>query len=766
MAEIIDVIMRLQDNVTDKLARIRSGMEQTARANERMGRNIANAGKGIATLGAAMMPMTAGIVTAGTLGVKTFADFDAVITAAGVKAGATAGELDKMRETAAKIGATFPISAREAAAGMDRLAAGGFNAAEAIGAMPGIVEAAIASGEDLAATSDVITSALSIWNLKTGDIAANTTHVADVVQAAANASKLGMQEFGIAMQYAGAPAAALGVSIEELGTAMGIMSNNGIEASTIGTSLRATMSRLAKPPKEAAEAISRLGVKVTDASGKFLGLEKIVSQMRTSMSGLNNVQQVALAKAIAGEDAYSGLLALIKTSPEEYRKMANAISNSSGSSHAAYLKMQDTLKGSLDALMSSLEALGISFGAALAPTVRAAANELKFLADTFTNISLETRQLIINAAGIAIGFTGVSLVTGKLVAIGGSLVTLYGNIGRVMAGGAIHNKALQFAVQGVMRAFSLLRVASVAMLGPWGIVIAAIVGAGIYIRANWDRIGPFFVGLWARIKGAFAAAIAMISPAIEKLSNTWHNLTSKLQGGGKAFAIIGGAARALAGILGGILYGAVILVSGVITGVLTFAFSVIGRLVSAAIGVLSGLIEFITGVFTGNWSQAWQGVVDIFSNIFGGVTAICNGVLDGVRAAINSIIDGINSISVDVPDWVPGLGGQQFGPLNVPHLYTGTNNWRGGAAAIHDRGAEIVDLPSGSRVIPHSQSLRQSYEMGAKANRLRTGGGINISIGGVTINNGGDVKAFARQLAEQIYYEMEKEAINSTVGAI
>ena len=139
--------------------------------------------------------------------------------------------------------------------------------------------------------------------------------------------------------------------------------------------------------------------------------------------------------------------------------------------------------------------------------------------------------------------------------------------------------------------------------------------------------------------------------------------------------------------------------------------------------------------------------------------------MEGIKAAINGVIGGINSISVDIPDWVPKYGGSHFG-LNIPYLYNGTTNWQGGAAAVNDRGAEIINLPPGAQVIPHSQSMRNAYNMGAASGNLRTGGGITVNISGVTVNNGSDIREFARKVAEQIHYEMEKEAINSTVGAI
>lgn len=764
MAQIIDVVMRLTDNVTGGLNRIRNAMEQSAKANQRMGRTLQNAGRHVGNLSDAMMPLAAGITGVGALGVKTFMDFDATMTAAGVKAGATAEEMQQMKDAAAQMGAKFPTTARNVALGMDRLAAGGFNAEQTIGAMPGIIEASIASGEDLATTSDVITSALSIWNLTQGDVAANTTHVADVVQAAANASKLGMQDFGLAMQYAGAPAAALGINIEELGTAMGIMANNGIEASTIGTSLRSTLSRLASPPKAAAEALAQLGISSADlqkGDGSFIGLSAAVDLLRSRMSGLSDVQQVAALKAIAGEDAYSGLLALVRTSPEAYKQMSDTIENSAGSSEAAYNQMQNTLKGSINALMSSVEALGISFGSALAPTIRSVAEVLKGISDAITNLSPETKQMIIHIGEAIVGFTAFTYATSKALSISGLMVKTIGDVERVMHGAHIANKALEGGVNGVMRGFSLLRAAGAALLGPWGIVVAAIALAAFLIYKNWDRIGPFFMNLWNGIKDVFSSAVGAISPVIERLQGAWSTLVTSFQDGVGIFGVIRGLARILATIFSGELYAGIVLVSAAITGILTAAFNIISAVVGTVIGVFSGLIDFITGVFTGDWSLAWNGVVEVFSSIFGGIVGIADGIISGVKAAINAVIDGINNISFTVPDWVPGIGGSQFSP-NIPKLARGTDYWQGGPVVINEKGGEIVDLPEGSRVMPHDQSVRAAYNMGARSRN----DGITVNIIGTTINNGEDIKELARKVAEQIHFEMEKEAINSTVGGI
>lgn len=844
MASIIDVVMQLTDRVSEPLRRIRSNMEENSRLNRQLGRDVRNVGRGFGSIASTMMPAATAVSAFGALGTKTFMDFEDTITGAGVKAGATGEQLERMKETALKLGHDFPITASEAAEAMDRLAAGGFDAEQTMAAMPGIIEASVASGEDMATTSDVITSALNIWNLKTGDVAENTQHVADVVQMAANVSKLGMADFGLAMQYAGAPAAALGVNIEELSTAMAIMSNNGIEASTIGTSLRSTMSRLASPPKEAAAAIDQLGLHLQNADGSFVGITEAISQMREAMDGMTDTQQVGIAKAIAGEDAFSGLLALIKTSPEAYKEVEDSIKNSTGSSHEAYVKMQNTLKGSINAMKSAVESLAISFGSTLAPSVKTAADAIKSIADFLGGLSPAARSVVANIALSVVGFTAFSFVMSKVLKAGGSMIMMYSRIGNVLKGGRETNLLLRYSVLGVRSAFIQLsgtasnvmgvlrngmnigswrsaltflgttgasglskigsaaaqagtrvmtmirsfsmaamlngarnavlgfgralltigRVGLSAMFSPLGIAIMAIAGAAYILYNHWDKVAPFFTSMWNEIQNAFSVAWQAISPALEGVENAWNRLVNAFNSQGTTLNGLAHIIEFLASVLGGVLIAGIIAAADIFTGVFVSAIEIVSSIVSAAIGVFGGLIDFITGVFTGDWSLAWQGVVEIFSSIFGGIKGICSGILDGIRAAINAVINGINSISVDIPDWVPGVGGQHFG-VNIPTLYTGTSNFSGGPAVINDKfGGEIVDLPSGTRIIPHDQSVQQAYKMGSMSGGF--GGDININISNANFANTGDEKREIKRITSEILFELQTRAINMNTGAI
>ena len=891
MATQIDVTLRLIDMMTSPLVRVQNEMERTARAHQRMGRDIQRIGDGFSSVGESMLPIAAGITAIGAAGGRAFIDFDSIITGAAAKAGATAEEMEMMRQKASQFGADFPISATQAAEGMDRLAAAGYDANQVVGVMPSVITAAVASGEDLATTSDVVSNALNIWNLKQGDIAQNAMRVADVVQMASNKSSLGMADFGLAMQYAGAPAATLNVSIEQLATAMAIMKNNGIEASTIGTSLRSVFSRLSEPPKPAAEAIEALGLQVKDASGNFLGLQPIVEQLRGKILNLSNTEQVAYAKALAGEEAYSGLLALVKTAPEEYQALQNAMDSATGSSQAQFEVIKGTLKNSIDGMLGSLESLAINFGSVLTPQIKAVTDSIGSFADMINELTPETKLLIGNILIGIVAFTGFMLATGKVISIGGGIVKLYGDIGRAAMGGSIHNKALQFAVLNTANAYKTLKDTVIALkttqngnslpvftnistkikseydkiralkwadittaivnampknpisfikttvitrlqkirtsailatesllrmyrtfymskamesfangigkatksifglvkasfafaLTPLGIALIAIAGAAYLIYKNWDMVGPYFISLWKRIETALIGAWNKIKPAWDSLMNVIPKLkiaispalvaldnifTMAINGQG-AFEPLIAVLQIVASIFGGVLVGAFIIAANVLVGTVVATINVTAAIITGFLGVLEGIITFLTGVFTGNWEMAWQGIVKIFDSVFSAIKGIADGILGGVKETINGIIKSINSIQFTVPDIVPGIGGKTFEGLNIPLFANGVENFAGGPAIIHDKGAEIVDLPSGTRVIPHDKSIQTAYAQGRQDNQSNSNNfNFSINIYGANMKSDADMDELADKLMQRIYYQMQKRSINMNEGAV
>lgn len=800
MSKVIDLVMRLQDGVTSVLSGINARMQDTAVAAHGAGRRVQKVGEGISGIGDKLMPVSAAIVGAGAAAVHAFVGFDSAVTSAGAKAGATAEEIEQLREVAKGLGNDFPISATEAAVAMDGLAASGMNANQIMGTLPSIVEASVASGESLETTSNVVAGALNTWGLMTGNVAENSQRMADVIQMAANKSKLGMADFGVAMQYAGAPAAALGIQVEELATSMAIMSNNNIEASTSGRSLRMMLSRLVDPPKEASEALAKLGVNAVDSSGKFVGLGNVYDQLRSKMQGLTEAEKFKLAGDIAGTESASALLAVLNTSTEDYNELRQAMDDASGSSKKQADLMKKTLLGTFKDLASKVEALGISFAEVLQPKIKSVANSLGALATWFKNLNPAAKDMIVNIGLSVVGFTALTKILGPAVSGIGSLMRVYGDIGKVLAGSPIQNKLLEVSIHGITKAYSLLgsvvgrvipwiaRLLPMAFTGPVGLAVGAIALIGLAIWKNWDTVRPVlesfgrgFMGL-ARYVGDVVAKIwTHLQPFVTKLSETFgkglERVMASFQRLGKALSpvldfilytvgaiaavIIGGP---LAVAIGHLVIGFTIAVAA-IEGILTGLVVAMTGIIDGITQILSGVIDFITGVFTGNWSLAWSGVVEVFSGIVTGITAIFDGVIEGVRATINSLISSINGISFDIPDWVPGVGGKSFGPLNIPMLYSGTDNWGDGPAMVHDRGAEIINLPSGSQVIPHAQSLRSAYDQGKRSGN--GGGGLQLTIQNLNVRNDGkSVEELAKEIMEHIHYEMSIRSINKMEGAV
>ena len=778
MSEVIDLVMRLHDGVTSVLSGINSQMAATANMADRQGRKLQNIGRGISGIGNALMPVSAAIVGIGAASVKAFVGFDSAVTSAGAKAGATHDEMIKLRNVAKQLGADFPISATQAAEAMDGLAASGMNANQIMSSLPSIVEASVASGENLETTASIVSGALNTWGLQEGNVAENATRMADVIQMAANKSRLDMIGFGNAIQYAGAPAAALGISVEELSTSLAIMSNNNIEASTSGRALRMMLSRLIDPPKEAAQALQKLGIVTTDSQGKFIGLGKVYDQLRTKMQGLTEAEKFKLAGDIAGTESTSALLAVLNTTKEAYDDMRSSMDSATGSSKAQADIMKKTLLGSFKDLESKV---------------------IGNLAKYFTNLSPAIKNTAIDVGLSIVGFTAFTKILGPITSGIGSLMRTYANVGKVLRGQSINNKLLEVSVKGIARAFSGIgsivmrvlpmigRLIPLVLTGPVGIAIGVVALLGLAIYKNFNKVKPIlegvgqsFIGVVNIIKGAINRIIVAVQPIVSKVASAFGKLINQVATSfGRInqlmspflniiFTVVSKVAKVLIGgplavALGALVVGFNVAVAG-ITGILTFALNVIEGIVTGITSVLSGITDFIVGVFTGNWSMAWNGIVQIFEGIVTPIKSIFTGVIDGIKAAINSLISGVNGISVDIPDWVPGVGGSHFGPLNIPLLYSGTDNWKGGPAMIHDRGAEIVNLPSGAQVIPHAQSLNAAYNQGKRSSSSNS---INVNIANLNVRNDGkSVEELTFEIAEQIHYQLQKRSINRMEGAV
>ena len=341
-----------------------------AEAMKQTGQKLQEAGQGIANAGSTMTRyVTAPIVAAGTAVVKTAGDFDAGVSKVQAISGATADDMDRMREKAKEMAANTKFDLNDVADAFSYMGMAGWKTEQMLQGLDGIMYLAAASGEDLATTSDIVTDALTAF----GYAAEDAGRFSDILAAAATNSNTNVSMMGESFKYAAAPAGALGYSAEDVALALGLMANNGIKADMAGTSLRNLFNRMAKPTKESAMAIEQLGLALYDDQGQMYSFRDVMEQIRDGFKnvkmsaedfdaavaqldadleagnitqkkydaeieqlteqafGAEEAEKARAAAMLGGTRAMSGLLAIAQTSDEDFNKLANAIDNSSDS---------------------------------------------------------------------------------------------------------------------------------------------------------------------------------------------------------------------------------------------------------------------------------------------------------------------------------------------------------------------------------------------------------------------------------------------------
>ena len=405
--------------------------------------------------------------------------------------GASGEELEALTEKAKEMGAKTKFSATESAEAFNYMAMAGWKTEDMIDGIEGIMNLAAASGADLATTSDIVTDALTAMGYSAGDAG----KLADVMAAASSNANTNVEMMGATFQYAAPIVGALGYSMEDTAVQIGLMANAGIKADKAGTALRSILTRLSAPPKECAEAMEELGISLTDSEGNMKSLDEVMADLRKAFKGLDETQQTANAKAIAGQEAMSGLLAIVNAAPADYEKLTKAVKESEGAAQSMADTMNDTVEGQLTLLKSQIEGVQIQIYEKLTPALRKGIDEISEAISAvdwdkvgtklgdFANKAIDLFVKIMeNGDGIidvlrAVGSTlATAFVVSKILTFASTISSLYTTF-----------KTLKTATDAATTSQLLLNAAQAAT--PVGLVAAAVAGlaAGVIYLASKNK---------------------------------------------------------------------------------------------------------------------------------------------------------------------------------------------------------------------------------------------------------------------------------------
>ena len=334
----------------------------------------------------------------------------------------------------------------------------------------------------------------------------------------------------------------------------------------------------------------------------------------------------------------------------------------------------DTLSGALGGLWRTIQVDVLQpIGNQLIPYVTKGISAIQKFTDKWNKLGPTTQKTVVKFAAVAASVGPVLMGFGK---ISTGISTMISNFGKI--GGAITRLTGASGFSGIAKI----------MTGPFGIAAVAVAAAAILIYKNWDRIAPILQKIGQRFADFWKTVQPQLEPFINLVKEVASYLKETLE---PVFKIVWKAAGDY---------------------VVKF-FDDVSVIIDGVLGVFEGVITFLTGVFQGNWEKAWNGIVQAVGSIFGTLESLVKTPLNAVINLVNKAIGAINKISVDLPSAVGG-GHIGFNIPTIPTLAKGTDYWQGGIVQISEKGGEIVDLPTGSRVYPHDESVRIARQDGRK----------------------------------------------------
>lgn len=676
MATVIDAIIKLQDEMSDKLNAVNSNLKKTDRMAKATSKSISNLGKNFDKAADKLKPFAVAAIGTATLAVNAFAEFDD-------KYYAMLNKIDsETRKSAAVSKEAFINMSLNVAKSAEDLIEIADSLGGAIDGLTGdqlnkmtesVAKFAIATKTASDTAANMISNTVNAFKLPAEEV----PKLLDAITAASNYSSADVTDLGEALTKCSTAAAGMNQNVYDTTAALAVLAGTGVKGSIAGTGLANIFERMANPANVAN--LTNMGVAVFDASGKMRSLVDIAADFNEKTKGMADDKKQFISLQAFG-DVGSRVFNELANNAALYKQRQKEIADSQGAMDDAYNRMNQSLGVNLQLAKNSGMAILYQIGQKLAPQVKEIADYLVEFSKKVSQADNHTLDWVISISKVVVGlfaFLKAASVTLSVV----SFIT--DNMKKLKAVFSI----IRIAASGLFKVLiiGIRAVATAFISNPIGAAITAIIVVLMLLYYNWNTVEAYLIKGWEAVKAAFNAAY------------NWFN-----------------------------------------------------------------------DVFVVGLSNAMSSLGSFFANVWEGIKSGVAGACEFIRSTINTIIGLINGLSFTVPDWVPGFGGSTFS-MNIPLLFTGTEDWKGGLAKIHDQGGEIVDLPSGTRVMPHDKSVREARDMGRMEGAAYTKNhnsttNINISklADSVVVRQDSDIDEIVTRFVEKL----KIASINRMEGAV
>lgn len=611
LAKTYDKVKKSQE----ELAKVNTALEQNNTSIGNTKKQLAGVIGTAAALGAA--------IYAGP--VKKSRELEAQMSTVKAISNATTEDMTRLTDMAKHMGATTQFTAVEAGKALEYMAMAGWKTDQMLGGLPGIMNLAAASGEDLGQVSDIVTDALTAFNM-TAD---QSGRFADVLAQASSNANTNVSMMGATFQKVAPVAGTLGYSVEDMSLGIGLMANASVKAETAGTSLKTALANMAKPTKQMQAYMDKYGISLTNADGSMKTFREVIDNLRSSLGGLSKTEKTAAATAIFGKESFAGMLAIVNASDADFKKVSDAVNNAAGAAERMAAIKLDNLEGDVTLLKSATDGLQTAIGDALLPTFRAGTQQLtKFVSNLteFINANPELVRTIVKVTAGLLAFKAAAL-TAKLgfLELKGGVLTVQ----KVMA--LFKGKTALAGVEAVGFAGKVKGVAK-SVTGYFGGIGSAAGGVGrafgqmfngTKIGGAFSKIGGVAGGVFSKLfSGMGGVATRAFTGVAGTITNVLGKAGTAVAAGplgkigsviGKGFGKIGTLIAPLQKLGGAIL--------GPFSGILGKVLPVVGviSLIVAAVQILRDNLdkvrEVVERVFGKAGLDVFNGIVDAITNI-------------------------------------------------------------------------------------------------------------------------------------------------------
>ena len=466
---------------------------------DRLGDTIKRGGEKFRAMGDAMKPVSTALTAGFALSTKKAIDFESQMNTTKSLLADTIPTADELNSTTEKLGESskgwakqYGISTASINEGMQEIIKKGFDSNQTIAAMPSILDATKASGDDFNVVMNASTNILRQFGLDAKD----TGRVTDSLTYVANKTSAGFSDMGLAMEYIGPVAHSLGMSVEETSAAIGLLSDNGISGEKAGTALRGALSKLLKPSKSNAKAMRELGFSVEEFQSGSLKLPDIIDRIKESTKGWTEAERSSAIARAFGVEAQTGMNALINQGGDALRKLTKETENARGYTKKLSNELSKSSKNGVERFKSSLEVLQINVGQKLLPLLTPTVEKVSKFIEWLDKAPESTKRLVLGVGGfLALGYPFLNMIGNASTGLGflfksGSKVSNLFSKGLSLKKAGTEATEMATQIAGVTGKTGLLKTALAGLTSPVGLLVggtALLAGALVYLGHKKDE---------------------------------------------------------------------------------------------------------------------------------------------------------------------------------------------------------------------------------------------------------------------------------------